>query len=438
MPAKPFHMGWFTNFTTDEWNGTFANGGSPWDGKFYVEMAQALERACFDYIMLEDKLAVPETYGGSAEVYLKHGLGMAPKHDPVPLATLIGASTRHLGVVATMSTLSYPPFLLARLCSTVDHICGGRFGWNIVTSAENAAAQNFGLDELPPRELRYDMADEYLDLVNQLFDSWEPDAVMVDRETSTYADFKKVHPIHFKGKYFKSRGPLNTTPSPQGRPTYVQAGGSPKGRHFAAKHADSIIAVSQGIAGMKEYRDDVRARAAAQGRNPDDIKVLFLIAPILGATEEEAQAKYQRLLSSSDFITLNLSLISAITDIDFKKFDLDQPLPERLVTNGEQGSLDSFQQWGSGKTLRSLVVEASGGIVASIELVGTPDQVADRMGEAMEEVGGDGFLITSMVQSVNRLQVIEVTDGLIPALQRRGLVRQAYQHKTLRETLREF
>ena len=189
---------------------------------------------------------------------------------------------------------------------------------------------------------------------------------------------------------------------------------------------------------MKEYRDDVRARAAAQGRNPDDIKVLFLIAPILGATEEEAQAKYQRLLSSSDFITLNLSLISAITDIDFKKFDLDKPLPERLVTNGEQGSLDNFQQWGSGKTLQALVVEASGGIAASIELVGTPDQVADRMGEAMAEVGGDGFLITSLVQSVNRLQVIEVTDGLIPELQRRGLVRKEYKHKSLRETLREF
>jgi long-chain alkane monooxygenase len=438
MSAKPFHIGWFTNFTTDEWNGTFSNGGYPWDGKFYVEMAQALERACFDYIMLEDKLAVPEAYGGSSEVYLKHGLGMAPKHDPVPLATLIGASTRHLGVVATMSTLSYPPFLLARLCSTVDHICGGRFGWNIVTSAENASAQNFGLDELPPRELRYDMADEYLDLVNQLFDSWEPDAVIVDRETSTYADFKKVRPIHFKGKYFKSRGPLNTAPSPQGRPTYVQAGGSPKGRNFAAKHADSIIAIGQGVAGMKEYRDDVRARAIAQGRNPDDIKVLFLISPILGATEEEARAKYQRLLSSDDFMTLNLSLISAITDIDFKKFDLDQPLPERLVTNGEQGSLDKFQQWGSGKTLRDLVVEASGGIVASVDLVGTPDQIADRMGEVMAEVGGDGFLITSMVQSVNRLQVIEVTDGLIPALQRRGLVRKEYKYNTLRETLREF
>ncbi len=363
---------------------------------------------------------------------------MAPKHDPVPLVTLMGASTHHLGVVATMSTLSYPPFLLARLCSTVDHICGGRLGWNIVTSAENAAAQNFGLDELPPRELRYDMADEYMDLVNQLFESWEPDAVMIDRELGTYADFKKVHPIHFQGKYFKSRGPLNTVPSPQRRPTYVQAGGSPKGRQFAAKHADSIISVCQDVKGMKEYRDDVRARAVAQGRDPDEIKVMFLVAPILGATEEEAQGKYQRLLHDPGFISLNLSLISAITDIDFEKFDLDQPLPERLVTNGEQGSLDRFQQWGSGKTLRSLVVEASGGLVASVELVGTPDQVADRMGEVMEEVGGDGFLITSMSYAVSRVQIAEITDGLIPALQRRDLVRKQYQHSTLRETLREF
>jgi len=201
---------------------------------------------------------------------------------------------------------------------------------------------------------------------------------------------------------------------------------------------DSIISVCQDVKGMKEYRDDVRARAVAQGRDPDEIKVMFLVAPILGATEEEAQGKYQRLLHDPGFISLNLSLISAITDIDFEKFDLDQPLPQRLVTNGEQGSLDRFQQWGSGKTLRSLVVEASGGLVASVELVGTPDQVAERMGEVMEEVGGDGFLITSMSYAVSRVQIAEITDGLIPALQRRDLVRKQYQHSTLRETLREF
>jgi long-chain alkane monooxygenase len=182
--TRRFHLGWFTNFTPDEWNGPFSNGGMPWDGKFYVEMAQALERAKFDYILLEDKLAVSESYGGTSKAYLKHALGMVPKHDPMPLVTLMGAATSRVGVVATMSTLAYPPFLLARLASTVDHISGGRFGWNIVTSAEDAAAQNFGLEKLPPRELRYAMAHEYMDLVYQLFDSWQPDAVIRDRGAS--------------------------------------------------------------------------------------------------------------------------------------------------------------------------------------------------------------------------------------------------------------
>ncbi|HLY54269.1 MAG TPA: NtaA/DmoA family FMN-dependent monooxygenase [Stellaceae bacterium] len=438
MTVKPFHLAWFTNFTADEWNGPFSNGGDSWDGSFHVEMAQALERACFDYLLLEDKLAISEAYGGTAEGYLKHALGFAPKQDPVPLAAVIGAATRHIGIVATMSTLAYPPFLLARLCSTVDSLVGGRFGWNIVTSAENAAAQNFGLERLPPRELRYEMADEYMELCYRLFNSWEPGAVVRDRETGTYADYRKVHTVDFVGKYFKCRGPLNTVRSPQGVPALIQAGGSPKGRDFAAKHANVVVAIGAGIPGMKSFRDDIRVRAAAQGRNPDDIKVMFLIAPVLAETEEEAWAKHRRGTGSPQFIEQCLVLISALTDIDFKKYPLDEPLPERLVTNGEQTSLDMFQQWGSKKILRDLVVEASGGIVQSVELVGTPEQVADQMGAAMEAVGGDGFLITSPNQSTNRRTIIEMTDGLVPALQRRGLVRTEYSGKTLKENLAAF
>jgi FMN-dependent oxidoreductase (nitrilotriacetate monooxygenase family) len=438
MPPKPFHLGWFANFTADEWTGPFNNGGMPWDGKFYVEMAQALERAGFDFLMLEDKLAVSDSYGGSMEVYLKHAVGMAPKHDPVPLATLIFGATSQIGVVATMSTLGYPPFLLARLCSTVDSISGGRFGWNIVTSAEDLAAQNFGLEKLPPRELRYEMAEEYMELCYALFDSWEPDAVVVDRARGVYADHTKVHPVNFEGKYFRSRGPLNTVRSPQGRPTLLQAGGSPKGRAFAAKHADCVISLAEGIAGMKDYRNDIRARAKASGRDPDQVKVMFLIAPVLAETEEAAREKAARANDGPIFIERSLALISAITDIDFAKYDLDEPLPGRLTTNGEQGTLEKFQQWGSGKTLRELVVESSGGTASCLELVGTPDSVAEMMGDAMAEIGGDGFLITTPGQSTTRMAILEVTDGLVPALQRRGLVRRDYAHKLLRDRLQEF
>lgn len=438
MAGKKFHLGWFTNFTADEWNTPFGNGGMPWDGKFFVDMAQTLDRACFDFIMLEDKLAVSDAYGGTTEVYLKHAHGMVPKHDPVPLTVMMGAATTGIGVVATMSTLSYPPFMLARLSSTVDHLVGGRFGWNIVTSAEDGAARNFGLDKLPPREQRYEVAHEYMDVVLQLWDSWAPGVVIRDRETGTYGDFTKVKPINFEGQYFKVRGPLNTMRPLQGRPALLQAGGSPKGRDFASRYADAVIAVAPGPAAMKAFREDIRARAAAHGRNPDDVKVMYLVAPCLAETVEEARAKHARMLASDSFIEQNLAMISAITDIDFKKHSLDAPLAERLTTNGEQGTLDSFQQWGSNKTLRQLVVDASGGIVSSVELIGTPETVADRMGEVMAEVGGDGFLITTPNLSVNRRTIIEVADGLVPALQRRGLVRTAYAHTSLNENLREF
>jgi alkanesulfonate monooxygenase SsuD/methylene tetrahydromethanopterin reductase-like flavin-dependent oxidoreductase (luciferase family) len=275
-----------------------------------------------------------------------------------------------------------------------------------------------------------------MDVVNQLFASWDPDAVVMDRATDTYADFSKVRPIHFEGKYFKCRGPLNTVPCPQGRPTYVQAGGSPTGRAFAAKHADSIIAVANGVAGMKAYRDDVRSRAAAMGRNPDDIKVLFLAAPLLGDTDEEARDKFNKLITSPAFIEHSLAKYGSFTDVDFSKYELDKPLPGKLATNGEQGSLDKFQQFGSNKTLRQLV--ADGGTSSSIELVGAPDTVAAKMGEVMEAVGGDGFLIKSPFRNNSRRYTAEITEGLIPALQRRGLVRTEYTQSYLRDTLREF
>jgi FMN-dependent oxidoreductase (nitrilotriacetate monooxygenase family) len=434
--SKKFHLGWFMNYTPDEWERPLTSaGGQPWDGKFFIDWAQQMERACFDYIMIEDTLMISESYGGSSEAYLKHAI-MGPKHDPAPLAALLGANTTRMGVVATFSTMAYPPFMLARLCNTLDHICKGRFGWNIVTSGENLAAQNFGMDELPPRQDRYDMADEYVELCKQLWGSWDQDAVVLDRATNTYADYKKVRPIDFNGKFFKCRGPLNTVPSPQGRPAFVQAGGSPRGRKFAAMTADSIIAPSAGIKGNKAYRDDVRMHAEKAGRNPDDIKVLFVCSPILGETMAEAQEALARIQSSPNYIERTLAGRSSITDIDFSTFDLDKPLPP-LTTNGEQGSLDAFAQWGSGKTLRQLVMDnVSRGLEG---LVGTPASVADYMEQVAHEVGGDGFLITKpQTTLVNRKYITEICEGLVPELQRRGLVRTEYTKTTLRETLREF
>ena len=441
MVAK-FHLGWFSSFTADPWTRPYAGDGQPWNGRYFIDFARMLERACFDFLLLEDKLAIPDTYGGTSEIYLARAQGTAPKGDPAPLSALLAGATSRLGLVATLSTLSYHPYTLARLASTIDSLSEGRFGWNIVTSAEDNAARNMGLDALPPRALRYDVADEFVDLAIRLWRSWEPGALVMDREKQIYADYRKVNPIDFAGRYYTSRGPLNTVPSPQVVPTLVQAGASPKGRAFAAKYADVIVGAANGIAAMQAFREDIRDRAAAGGRNPDDIKVLFLAAPMLGETEALARDRYSRMVSAPGFVERSLAYISAITDIDFAQFDLDRPLPETLSTNGESGALDFFRQGpgGQGKatSLRELVVEAGGGLSSSIELMGTPDQVADQMGEAMAAIGGDGFLISTPGQNPSRHAIIEVCEGLVPALQRRGLVRTAYDHARRRDNLRSF
>ena len=436
MTANRFHLAWFLNFVADEWNGTWGSGGMPWDGKFYIEMAEHLERACFDYMILEDKCHVSDVYGGTMEMELKHGV--APKHDPAPLATLLAYTTSRLGIVPTLSTSFYPPWLLARLATTIDHIAHGRFGWNIVTSAEDKAAQNFGMDKLYEHDLRYDMASEYLDLVTQLWESWDPDAVVLDHETGVYADHRKVRTIDFKGEFYASRGPLNTVPSPQGRPVLCQAGASPKGRAFAAKYADTIIAPFQPVASMKDYRDDIRSRLEDVGRKPDDCKILFLASPIVADTEAEARDKHARWMTDPNFIEYMLAEISSITEIDFSQFDLDQPVGE-LTTNGERGALAGFLGTDRTKTLRQLAAAGfNEDAAARSPLVGTPDQVAEAMGEIMEEAGGDGFLITSPVMRLNRRYVVEITDGLVPALQKRGLVRTSYTFEHFRDNLLEF
>jgi FMN-dependent oxidoreductase (nitrilotriacetate monooxygenase family) len=431
--GRMFHLGWFLNFVADEWNGTWGDGGRDFTGDFYVEVARDLERAKFDYVLIEDKLMVSTAYGGTMEYDLKHGVN--PKHDPVPLAVLMANATTRLGVVPTMSTSFYPPFLLARLASTIDHIARGRFGWNVVTSAEDRSAQNFGLDKLWEHDERYVRAAEYLDLVTQLWESWEPDAVERDQMTGTYANFKKVHTVDFEGKYFKSRGPLNTAPSPQYRPTIAQAGASPPGRALAAQYADTIVTPANDVPAMKEYRDDIHARMRAIGRDPAHCKVLYLVSPIVADTHEEALAKRERWFSDPIYAEYMLAEISSITEIDFSQFELDEPLPE-LWTNGERGALASFLAGGKDKTLRELVTGS--GFTSNIPFVGTPAEVAEEMGEVMEQVGGDGFLITSPVMRLNRRYVTEITDGLVPELQRQGLTRPEYTTTMLRDHLREF
>jgi FMN-dependent oxidoreductase (nitrilotriacetate monooxygenase family) len=400
--------------------------------RFYIEMAGALERASFDYLMIEDSSMINDTYEGSMRTTLARAAG-APKNDPMPLVPLIAAGTSSIGVIATITTSFYPPFLGARLGTTLDHVTEGRVGLNIVTASGHRAAHNYGLPQHIEHDLRYRMADEWMQVVGQLWESWEPDAVVANTETGIYADHTKVHPIHFEGEFFKVRGPLNTIPGPQRRPVICQAGGSPAGRNLAAKHADTIIASANGIPAMAAFKRDIDQRVRDHGRAPASCKTMFLISPILGLTDEEAEARHERVLAAERTdLSAKMERFSYALGIDLSKFDLDEPLPADIHTrvNGHQSSVAELTRHGG--TLRQMLRFAS---TESVKLVGSPDTVAARMGEIMEEVGGDGFLIGS---TVTRNSISEVADGLAPALKRRKLMRDGYSHKLFRENLLAF
>jgi len=431
---RPFHLAWFLSqgYGPKSWR-------TDWPGSdirrwmmpdLFVELARAMERACFDYLIIEDSSNVPYTYQGTHDTYLKYAAS-TPKLDPAVLVPYLAQATEHLGIVPTLSVSEYPPYLLARLVNSLDHVTEGRMGWNCVTGSNDGAAQNYGRGKHYPHDERYDIADEFADVVTRLWEAWEPDAVVLDRDAPMFADGTKVHPIHHEGKYFRCRGPLNAPRSPQGRVPICQAGGSPRGQLFASRWGDTIITDGGGsVEKMKEYRDNVRRQAAEFGRNPDDIKVLFLAQPIIDVSMEAARERVRmKEVESEQHIDLQLSGMSRLTGIDFSKFDLDEPLPE-LTTNGHQSSL---AKW-IGKTPRSIV--KTYGRKAGIDFTGTADHVAGMMQEVMEEVGGDGFLLFNSY--FDRRYIIEVCDGLVPELQRRGLTRKAYAHRHLRDNLLEF
>ena len=434
LGANPFHLGWFlgNSFGVHGWNQQWGGtGGEDWtQPDLHIELAKGLERACFDYLLLEDSLFVPDNYGGSMEFYLARAL-RAPKNDPLPLVPLLALATTHLGLVPTISTSFYPPYLLARLIATLDLMSKGRVGCNFVTSTAERAAQNFGLDAHLEHDLRYEMADEFVDLVTQLWSSWDADAIVMDRKAGVFVDHTKVRAINFKGRFFSSRGPLNTARPPQGRPVLVQAGGSPQGQKFAAKHMDSVIAAVSTVGEMKMFRGDLRKRLVAEGRDPESCKLFFVISPTLGETNGEAQERFRRRQAQREAAPeLTLAQMGSLTDIDFSTFDLDASIGE-LSTNGQQGTLKRFLA--QGRTLREIAGNYRYGLEDIV--VGTADHVAGVMAEVMEEVGGDGFMFSG---PVTRRFVAEVTDGVVPALQRRGLVRTAYEHQHFRDNLLAF
>ncbi|GAA0965340.1 LLM class flavin-dependent oxidoreductase [Acrocarpospora macrocephala] len=390
------------------------------DVKHFQNLARIAERGKLDSVFLADGVAL----WGNVRHNALGGL------EPLTLLSAIAAVTEHVGLIATASTTYNEPFHLARKFASLDHISNGRAGWNIVTSASEAEAHNFGI-ERPAHRDRYARADEFLDVVTKLWDSWEDDAVVKDRESGIYADTDKIHAVEHSGPHFAVKGPLNTQRPPQGHPLIVQAGSSSDGKDFAARHAEAVFTAQQTLAEGQEFYADIKARAIAAGRRPEDVVILPGISPIIGSTEREA-LRLERELEELIIPAYGVAQLSTILGVDLSDHPLDEPLPEiSPETEGQQSRVKLVLDLASrdNLTLRQLIARLAGGRGHRV-LAGTPELIADQIQEWFEQGAADGFNIMPPVLPSG---LADFVDHVVPVLQARGLFRYEYEGRTLRE-----
>lgn len=403
-----------------------ADGATSFD--FHLKLAQEAERGLFDAYFLADGLAI--AFGGGIE----GGNAKVASFEPVTLFAALAPLTTHLGFIATASTTYEEPYNLARKFASLDLISDGRAGWNVVTTATESAAHNFNLDQQHPHAVRYRRAAEHVEVVKALWDSFEDDAFIRDKETGRFFDPAKVHYTDHKGEHFKVRGPLNVSRSRQGHPVIVQAGQSDDGRGLAAATAEVIFTAHQKLETAQEFYRDIKNRARGLGRNPDHILVMPGVSPFVGRTKAEAREKYDR-LTSLILEADGVALIEGLTGgtLDLTGVDLDGPLPPVGPTEGMKSRQALIRQIAdeNGFTIRQLyqhVASARG----HFTIVGTPAQIADTLEDWFRNEGADGFNILPPWLPTG---LTDFVDLVIPELQRRGLFRTAYEGRTLRENL---
>jgi len=401
------------------------------DPQHWTELAQLLERGRFDAIFLADVLGVYDVYQGGMEAALRHGV-QVPLNDPLALVPLIAQATRHLGIGVTAALTYEHPYTFARRISTLDHLSGGRIGWNIVTGYLDSAARNLGLQQQLGHDERYDLADEYLDVVYKLWEkSWEDGAVVRDKERGVFTDPARVHPIKHKGRHYQVPGIHLCEPSPQRTPLLYQAGTSPRGAAFAARHAEATFVSGPSIAVVKQYVDDTRAALLSAGRAADAVLVYAQALIVTAATEAGARAKYADYLDHVD-TEAALALLSGWTGVDFSRSDLDATI-DYVETQAGRSALASLSAADPGRTwtvreaARFIGLGGRGPI-----LVGSPAQVADQLEHWMEATGIDGFNLAFAVAHESMRDVVEL---IVPELQRRGRYRTDYAEGTLRHQL---
>ena len=406
------------------WRLPQSNPRADFDLTHWIALAQLAESAKFDSLFLADG---PALTGSGA--FRPPG-----QLEPLTLLTALAQHTSRIGLIATVSSSYNEPYNLARRLASVDHVSGGRAGWNIVTSATPQEAANFGLDTRLDHASRYGRADEFLNVAKALWDSWEHDAVVADKATGSYADVTRLHAIDHRGQYFKVAGPLNVERPPQGHPLLVQAGSSEDGKGFAARHAEAIFTAHQTYERAADFYRDIKTRTKAAGRDPDGVLVLPGIVPIIGSTEHEAW-QLAKELDELRVPEYGLWQLSNIVEIDASEFELDKPLPASVLTRpkleGAQSRADLIVELAQreGLTVREILSRLGGGR-GHLTFVGTPDQVVDTIVAWFEGGAADGFNIMAPALPSGLQTFI---DQVLPILRRKGLFREDYTGTTLRE-----
>ena len=405
--------------TWTDWRHPDAQPGASTDFKYYASAAKLAEQGKFDFLFIADSLSINAK---SSPHYLN-------RFEPITILSALAAVTEHIGLVATLSVSYSEPFNVARQFASLDHISGGRAGWNVVTSWLEGSADNFGKAEHLAHDTRYRLATEYLDVVQGLWDSYEDDAFPRDKAAGVFLDKSKQHALNHKGRHFSVAGPLALSRSPQGQPVIFQAGVSGAGRDLGAKIAEGVFAGVDTFEDAQEYYADLKARAAALGRDPDHISVLPGIAPIIADTDEEAQALAAAQASGREIDKLLVELGRAFGYHDFKQYPLDGPFPDvsRLSLNSYKGHAERIVRVAQAEALTvRQTAERFGRWKANF--VGSPQTVADEIERWFVGRAVDGFIL----HVTGPREFALFREKVVPLLQAKGLFRTEYEHDTLR------
>lgn len=398
---------------------------------YWTELAQIAERGLYDALFWADGISTYSVYGGSHAPAIRGALQF-PRLDPLLLVSAMAQVTTHLGFAVTSSTTYEPPYQFARRMSTLDHLTNGRVGWNIVTSFGSTGTRAVGLGNARGHDERYDVADEYMELLYKLWEgSWEDGAAVRDRDGQVFADPDKVHDIHHDGQYFQMEGVHYSEPSPQRTPLLYQAGTSGRGKDFAARHAECVFISAPSKKVIRDTVDDTRRRVAEQGRDPASVLFFMLLTVIVGRTEEEARAKFADI---EQHVSLEgaLALFSRWTGVDLADRDIDAPFTYEK-SEAMQSTIEGFtiadpdRVWTIGELARYNAIGGKGPV-----LVGSPGQVADAMQSWIEETGVDGFNLSYTIMPDSHKDFVDL---VVPELQRRGVYKTTYRPGTLREKL---